>query len=59
MNDFTKEDLIYMRDGVALIDEKCQCSIQMHSMLDVLHNKIQSMIDNYHEFKLPTMADYE
>ncbi len=51
MNDFTKQELISMRDGIVLIQEKCMCSIQMHDYLTKLEVKIEDCIDTliFHE----------
>lgn len=47
MNEFTKEELIYMRDGIELIQDKCNISKQIDEKLDSTRSKIQSLIDNY------------
>lgn len=53
MSDFTKEELEIIR---RYLQEKFPTPPDSHINLLV---KLQSMIENYHEFKLPTMDDYE
>lgn len=50
MNDFTREELNYMADGLALIIHRC--TVNPRELKDKLINlgeKLQSMIDNYCE----------
>lgn len=52
MNDFTKEELQELRAS------RCYHLDDSFPSEDALFMKIQSMIDNYCEMKLPTMASY-
>jgi hypothetical protein len=59
MNDFTKEELNMMADGIVLIKKRCSVSNDTKLKLDDLDEKLCSMINNYFELKIPTVADYE
>lgn len=54
MNDFTKAELKYIYDYVF----QGAASIR-YDHHETLKSKIQSMIDNYCEIKIPTVTDYE
>ena len=49
MNDFTKEELTMMADGIVLIKEECQMKNDCRDKLDVLDQKLCEMINNYCE----------
>ncbi len=51
MNDFTKEELIYLKDGLALL-EQCGMTKLLKNKIENLWVKTSKMIDNYceHEF---------
>lgn len=52
MNDFTKEELNYIADGISLIVYRCEINPpQLKDKLINLNNKIQSLINNYCEHK--------
>ncbi len=55
MNDFTKEEL----EGMLWAFKATQQYTGINNWGIDLYDKIQSMIENYHEIKLPTMDDYE
>ena len=47
MNDFTKDELNMMADGIVLIKEKCKISDITALTLDILDGKLCEMINNY------------
>lgn len=51
MNDFTKEELNYIADGLALVMGKCAMKDNIKDNLVQLLGKLESMIDNYCEHK--------
>jgi len=57
MNDLTKDELLSILEAFHYAKGN-PCWTKYHDE-PLLINKIQSMIDNYHEWKIPTMADYE
>lgn len=54
MNDFTKEELEKIIDSFDWIEGETSWDWE-----HPLRNKIQSMIDNYQEIKIPKVTDYE
>lgn len=52
MNDFTKEDLNHIANGLVLIGEKCSMEMELREKLSLLINKVESMIDKYCEHEL-------
>ena len=53
MNDFTKEELENIIDGVNLLISTGSCDCEWNNKIKSLRIKLQSMIDNYceHEYK--------
>ena len=49
MNDFTKEELNMMADGIVLLKIKCNMSDNIFKQLNGLDEKLCSMINNYCE----------
>ncbi len=49
MNDFTKEELHMLADGVVLIKMRCVTNDNTYSKLNQLDDKICSMINSYCE----------
>lgn len=59
MNDFTKEELSMMADGIVLIKKQCVVNNDTKLKLDNLDEKLCSMINNYFEIKTLKVTDYE
>lgn len=60
MNDFTKEELSMMADGIVLIKNRCKVSNETLHLLDMLDDKLCSMINNYCEHEhFPDFANKE
>lgn len=51
MNDFTKEELENIIDGVNLLISTGSCDCEWNNKIKSLKIKLQSMIDNYCEHK--------
>lgn len=51
MNDFTKEELSLIANGVFYFNFHCKLDKENHNQLNKLHLKIQSMIESYCEHK--------
>ena len=49
MNEFTKEELTIMVDGIVLIKKQCVVNYDTQLKLDELDEKLCSMINNYCE----------
>jgi hypothetical protein len=49
MNDFTKEELSMMADGIVFIKSQCKMSDETRNNIHILDEKLCSMIDNYCE----------
>ena len=46
MNDFTKEELVYLKDGVSML-ERCEMNTLLRKKLEDLWIKTSKMIDSY------------
>jgi len=55
MNDFTKEELDQLLSNI----DSMRIYTDIENWDEELRVKIQSMIDNYFEFKIPKVTDYE
>ena len=53
MNDFTKEELNMMADGIVLIKRQCKMPDYVRKKLDFLDDKLTSLVNNYcnHDFQ--------
>ena len=51
MNDFTKEELNTMADGIVLLKKQCKMDDIVRQKLDMLDEKLCSMINNYCDHK--------
>lgn len=56
MNDFTKYELLSLLWAIEYVRERTN---NCGDVMRILSPKIKEMIENYHEFKIPTMDDYE
>lgn len=49
MNEFTKEELFYLSEGLSIISQRCDMSLEIKAKLNSLFDKLHLMIDNYCE----------
>ena len=54
MNDFTKEELNFMADGIVLIKTKCKMDNSIREKMEKLDEKLVSLINNYCEHEVVT-----
>ncbi len=59
MNDFTKEELKWISATIGYYESDGGLNLDERPISESVCLKIQSMIDNYCEIKIPTMDDYE
>lgn len=58
MNDFTKQELNTMADGIVLIKRQCKMNDEVRQELDMLDEKLCSMINNFCDHT-PSDTHYE
>lgn len=59
MNNFTKEELLFMADGIVLIKSQCNMERPLRKKLDELDGKLCEMINEYCEHKSGTRINNE